>query len=561
MAQHMSGNYSYPLEETNGNARPPSKRQGSGDNGNAGYRDSKTVRRTPSDLYNVMSDSEETKQRRASLKAINSSSSRRKSRNTLREKETPRPQKGVDDSAWIHRDKLEEIEIREMEEAGIDVREARRSMSAGRGASARSSRSQSRTRRPMSRDRPRERVEEPYTAAYGDYEDFDRKRISTIPAAEEEDQDFDPHVDTELRTPEEVAAERDSIPSNMIRPSTSRIPISKASPVPVPQNVVGRDSPLPRSRNGSGAWSGNWDEMQYARKARSGSIGSQAVLDEDGMRTPSRPVSSYMNSSNESSPPKARLPNRTTPTSGARKGSLPNGGARPESSSGAKPRASLTNLRPASRSAHKSRPSTSHQHAPEGEAPWIAGMYKPDPRLPPEQQMLPTHAKRMLQEQWEKEGRMSGTGTAYDRDFRPLNNEQFPTQPPPKSASPAPPSSNLDAPQQTYLDHTPKLSRSLSPNPVPYPTERNGSSSPNSANMNAWPLTPQADAKSDTGSVRSGRYKTTPTITTPAEIQRSPSRQPDSLTQPHNPTPRVPDFDEKADVTKKKGGCGCCIVM
>ncbi|KAK4975592.1 hypothetical protein LTR28_009234 [Elasticomyces elasticus] len=39
-------------------------------------------------------------------------------------------------------------------------------------------------------------------------------------------------------------------------------------------------------------------------------------------------------------------------------------------------------------------------------------MYKPDPRLPPDQQMLPTHVKRMMQEQWEREGK---TGSMYNR--------------------------------------------------------------------------------------------------------------------------------------------------
>ena len=29
-------------------------------------------------------------------------------------------------------------------------------------------------------------------------------------------------------------------------------------------------------------------------------------------------------------------------------------------------------------------------------------MFKPDPRLPPDQQLLPTHAKKLQQEQWEK---------------------------------------------------------------------------------------------------------------------------------------------------------------
>jgi hypothetical protein len=47
----------------------------------------------------------------------------------------------------------------------------------------------------------------------------------------------------------------------------------------------------------------------------------------------------------------------------------------------------------------------------------LATMYKPDPRLPPDQQILPTHARRLQQEQWEKEGK---TPTAYDREFAPL---------------------------------------------------------------------------------------------------------------------------------------------
>ena len=49
-------------------------------------------------------------------------------------------------------------------------------------------------------------------------------------------------------------------------------------------------------------------------------------------------------------------------------------------------------------------------------------MYKPDPRLPPDQQIIPTHAKRMQQEQWESEGRV---GSMYDTDFRLLNTEEM----------------------------------------------------------------------------------------------------------------------------------------
>ena len=545
----MSAQWNYPLEETNGNARPPPKRHdtfGSQESGQSGYRDLKSARR-PTDAYNVQSDSEGAKQRRASVRASNgSAASRKRSRNTLREKGKEKPKKTVDDSAWIHRDKLAQIEIQEMEEAGIHMRQSRRSLSAGPGASARSSRSQSRTRRPMSKDRPNDQTtEDPYGASYG-YEEFEWKRVSTIPAADEDEHDFDATIDTEFRTAEEVAVEHESVRSlSQIRPSTSRIPISKVSPVPVPQNVVDRDSPLPRSRNGSGNWSGNWDEMHYARRARSNSIGSQAILDEDGVRTPSRPASKDMRSSDENSPPKSRIPNKSTPTSGVRKGSTPNGTNRPGSSSH-KPRQKSISDRPTSRSG---RPSTSHQNAPQGEAPWIASMYKPDPRLPPDQQMLPTHAKRMMQDQWEKEGR---AGTAYDREFRPLNDGEFPTQKPRPAAPPSP--------EKQMFDLESPYQATLSPNLHQLDTSK--TNSPNSPNMNAWPLTPKSDNKSDSGSVRpgtSGGYKITPKIATPPPIQKSPTQVP--MGSAHNTMPRVPDLDEKNEVQAKKGGCGCCIVM
>lgn len=49
------------------------------------------------------------------------------------------------------------------------------------------------------------------------------------------------------------------------------------------------------------------------------------------------------------------------------------------------------------------RPSTSNGprqpiNRPEGDAPWIATMFKPDPMLPQDQQILPTHAKRLAME-------------------------------------------------------------------------------------------------------------------------------------------------------------------
>lgn len=548
MAYTTSGQWSMPLEEMNGNVRPFAARRdtsgsGSHERGQSANRDSNSARRVPSDAWNVLSDSEGTKQRRQSVKASNAGAGRKRSRNTLREKKTEVPEEYVDDSAWIHRDKLEQIEIMEMEQAGIPVRQSRRSVSTGAGAERRSSRSQSRSRKSIPKEQEQEQMPaDMYGTAYGGEDEFERKRMSAIhSAADEEEQYYDPNKDYEIRTPEEVAAEQElSRSQQLIRPSTSRIPVSKASPVPVPSNVVERDSPLPRSRHGSA--SGTWDEMQYQRKARSGSMGSQAMLDEeDGARTPPRPGSSNMRSSNENSPPKSRTPGKGAPS--ARKPSTlgVNGTQRPGSSQGNKSRI------PSGTNGHKPRPSTSHAYNPEGDPPWISSMYKPDPRLPPDQQMLPTHAKRMMQEQWEREGI---SGTTYDRDLRLVSDEPLPSpMAGPKQQLPPP----LSLTKQRF---EPEKSRSPSRSPKPE-TQSKSPSSPNTTNMNAWPLTPASEKASSPRPGTSGGYKITPTIQSPPQIQRpepSPARQ-------TSPVQRMPDLDEKAEAQPKKGGCGCCVVM
>lgn len=501
-----------------------------------------------------MSDSEAAGSRRASIRASNSHATRKRSRNTLREKRDEKRER-IDDSAWIHRDKLAQIEIQEMEEAGIHVRQSRRSMSAGPGVSGRASRSQSRSgpRGATIDDKQNgwEEVEEQeggerQRPLYSSFDDY--KRVSTIPAEDEEGQAFNPIVDSEIRTPEEVAAEHFANRPHAIRPSTSRIPISKVSPVPVPQQVVDRDSPLARSRTGSGARaSGGWDDLQYARKARSNSIASQVLLDDtDGVQTPSRPNSSYLRRSNENSPPKARLPSKVTPTSGARKGSGTGGTSRPGSSHLNKTRtpSAPSKQRPGSSGGYKTRPSTSH--APEGEAPWISTMYKPDPRLPPDQQMLPTHAKRMMQEQWERDGK---TGTAYDRNFNLLNDTELE---PKQDKSKSHPVLPLDEKSQWTLEQ---------PSGSLIARSQTDKLSPASPNGQPWSLSPtKSDTKSEVPSRpgTSGGYKITPTINTPPPIQRS-SAATATNTQPHTPTPRVPDYNEK-DVPEPKKGC-CCIIM
>ena len=118
-----------------------------------------------------------------------------------------------------------------------------------------------------------------------------------------------------------------------------------------------------------------------------------------------------------------------TPTSGGRKVSRAGSGQKPRAQSQSQRDAPNTK-RPGTSSGGTptgsiTRPSTSHS-PPDGDPPWLATMYKPDPMLPPDQQMLPTHAKRLAQEQWGKEGT---AGSVYDREFRLLSPNGF-AQPP-----------------------------------------------------------------------------------------------------------------------------------
>ncbi|KAM0719633.1 hypothetical protein Q7P37_003764 [Cladosporium fusiforme] len=455
---------------------------------------------------------------------------RKRSAQPLRPQQSPMDEQ---DEGWIHRDKLREIEIQEMEQAGMRVRQPRRSVSAGPGASQRSS-SRSMSRTGVRRTTSKEHLSESPVDDAG-FGEFKRKRVSTIPAAdasEEQEAEYDHSNNSELRSLEELAAP--SFRQHSGRPSTSRIPISKVSPLPVPHAMVDRDSPLPRSRHGSNGWSGNWDELQYARRARSGSVGSQVLLDDDGYRTPSRPASSHIRASPEDrtgyshSPPKARVPHKDGPTSGARKAS----GARSVSTNAtkARTRSGTAGGRPSSAAGPK------HPlNRPEGEAPWIANMYKPDPRLPPDQQMLPTHAKRMAQ------------GEHYNPDSQPdaFNDESIND-------------SGLDTKRPDF--EQPRASPKIPNSPS------KELHSPNPQDGTSWPLSP--DPRSEAGSRpgTSGGYRITPTISTRPSLPRNPtSEKVDTMHQPHNPTPRIPDFDkeedEEAQPKQKKKGCLGCVVM
>ncbi|KAK4988433.1 hypothetical protein LTR50_003947 [Elasticomyces elasticus] len=449
----------------------------------------------------------------------------------------------LDGSAWIHRDKLAQIESRELEEAGLHVRRA--SHPASRSASR--SASQTSGLRAHSRERYADGADgdEAIRSQYLAYErngTMARSTEYTTTAGDDNDKDATEGavLDWSPRTLGETGVEREPRSSggkhHMFRPSTSRIPISKTSPVPVPHAVIERDSPLPRSRNSSGAWSGQHEDgIAFPRRSRrSQSIASQVYSDDHDnsqSQTPthSRPTSSNLQASPQQtqipdgSTPKAKVPNKTAPTSGARKAAAGRVVSNP-----AKPR-----VRSATQNQKDppGRPSGTYNR-PEGEAPWIATMYKPDPRLPPDQQMLPTHVKRMMQEQWEREGK---TGSMYNREIDLLDDYSH--------AGPDVTSASADVQR---LAPVPEPQAQMSPTMPP----KEGPPSPG-----PWPL---ATPKSETASLRlgtTGSYRITPAISSP----QRPVISPRVSEAPKAASTRLPDTGEK--VGKEKKGCGCCIMM
>jgi hypothetical protein len=141
----------------------------------------------------------------------------------------------------------------------------------------------------------------------------------------------------------------------------------------------------------------------------------------------------------------------------------------------------------------------------------MVSAYQPDPRLPPDQQLLPTVARRLQQEKWEREGKF---GNVYDRDFRPLNDEEF-ARPPEKN----------DPMQQDEPgdEEWPLKSMPRSPGPPP------------------------------------NSYTTMPKITDLPTASPLPSPRHPIAQAPPFPVVRPPP--EPQDAAKEKGGCGCCLVM
>ncbi|KAK6601249.1 hypothetical protein H4I96_06590 [Botrytis cinerea] len=327
----------------------------------------------------------------------------------------------------------------------------------------------------------------------------------------------------ELRLPEESAGDLGT-------KGISKIPISKTSPLPIPIDYLERDTPI--ARKTSNNWYDEEDPLSFKQaRSRSHSVKSSLILD-DATPTSSNvpmPTPARVSPTPTRASPSERSPTKKAP---GRKGSvganaaLP--GGRQTAAQRQKQKSGGTNapdIRPKTRSGDLINTSK----RPEGDPPWLATMYKPDPRLPPDQQVIPTHAKRMQQEQWEKEGKY---GNVYDTDFRPLNQQEY--RPRPDSFSPPP-----DGPEEPKSEEqAPEWPLSPQPaSPIP-PVSPVSAMTPKSPTLSTGPRSPVERASS---------YSTMPKIAT---------GKPQGVNIPDPKPPiRVQDSPES------NKGCGCCAIM
>ena len=420
-------------------------------------------------------------------------------------------------SRWIHRDKLAMIEIQEMQEAGIPIPFHKYlNQKSMRDSKASSLLQNQDTSSAPDQEWQKEHTGTPDDLVYSS-QSQDEEEVAILP---------DP------RTPEEIAADPyergfliPSAQAHSLRASSSRIPLSTSSPVPIPIEHIERSTPLPRKRGASGGP----DDLLALNKTRrrSRSVGSTTVFDEGAGPAASPQARANRHSGNSITSPRLSSNQKTAGPGTPRNVSA----HKRDVSSGQKPRTPSLPLkgspsqRPATRSGLTTRPATA-VNRPEGEAPWIATMFKPDPMLPPDQQLLPTYAKRLQQEQWEREGK---SGSAFDRNFNPISIQQDRERP------------NLP---QTQISTTKS-------------EDEKGKEPPAS-----WPLTsPQESNSPKTPSSEHAGYRTIPRVHStpsigPAQSPRIPA--PRSQSNVQKPTEMAA---LKLEETKKERGCGCCIVM
>lgn len=437
--------------------------------------------------------------------------SRRNVSSSAVDKRIPAEGDGSDeDSKWIHRDKLALIESQELQAAGIILPRQRMP---------------SRVRRDH---RPHEPVAGPGRASDASLTDrpvVTRSRANS--SADHHPKPADIEIPSwDLRLPEEIVAEANkgfATPTGLSKGGT-RIPVARVSPAPIPLDYLERESPSSRKPAADGPVKDGGDSISYP-KPRSRSVSASASVKLAPDTTPPS-TAQGKRSATDGSPKKAANPGGATRRPSARG---PSASGRPKTrTSSNKDSTSSAGTRPSTRSGDLSVASSKQ---PEGDPPWLVSAYQPDPRLPPDQQLLPTVARRLQQEKWEKEGKF---GNVYDKEFRPLTEDGF-LQPPEKRE----------------------------PDPKPEAPEPE----PESQRSHEWPLRGEA-GRSQTPKLISS-YSTMPKIIdVPPQLSPLPSPRTPGMPPQHQPlSPKditqAPEQQKQHQEKEKesKEGCGCCVVM
>ena len=167
-------------------------------------------------------------------------------------------------SRWIHRDKLAMIESHEMQEAGIQLPPQRQ----------KSTTSRSRSRREKNKSQERNVIAPDHDKDKALMEERKETR-SGSPVQQDDEVEHVMMNEYDIRTSGEIAANNyvDTSSSNGhrqiqhdLRKSSSRIPLPRSSPMPIPQEHIERDIPLPRKRGTSGIYSnGFFFFLSYSR--------------------------------------------------------------------------------------------------------------------------------------------------------------------------------------------------------------------------------------------------------------------------------------------------------
>ncbi|PYI27076.1 hypothetical protein BP00DRAFT_34444 [Aspergillus indologenus CBS 114.80] len=413
----------------------------------------------------------------------------------------------LDNEKWIHRDKLAKIESEELQQL-FQRRAVADGTQSGRGRPHESHGVNGRSFSPHS---PNEQTE-PWPSLHdgSPRDSYDSKPFSD--ADDLHDTTQGDQKDWDLRRADEIAADKtkEKAASSFyhnpgLRKSSSRIPIPTASPVPISPENAGREFPKQRTR---ALTNGEDEALSFGMPRRA----SEPLTVEAANGIPS----------NGSRPGSRGFPSQTTAAkkTPAKAGPTSRKTSAPPTTRKATPRARLpsSTQRPGARGDGRGPPNPINR--PEGDPPWLATMYKPDPRLPPDQQILPTHARRMQQEQWAKEGK---TPTMYDREFAPLAigpDGPFKVEKP-KNEAPEP-----EKPQMEE-----KVKEEAQPTPQQTPEEQ----------------LPSKEGEADARPVTGGGYSTMPRVQEPMPAPLTPKWSPPVVTAQEPPP--------------KEKGCGCCIVM